>query len=149
VNDAIRCELRVPERAQVGDPVSLSLRLTNPAATSADILVWGTPFEGMWSGPVVVVERDGVPLAYLGPVVKRGAPIAADYLRIPAAGHVQAELPLHDAFELAQAGRYRIIPRFVLADVVRGTDALPRPLAAMREEPLRCAEGLLDVVPRR
>jgi len=28
-------------------------------------------------------------------------------------------------------------------------DDLPRSLAEMREEPLRCAEGLLEVVPRR
>ncbi len=35
------------------------------------------------------------------------------------------------------------------AAVVRDTDALLRLLVAMREEPLRCAEGLLEVVPRR
>ena len=149
LNDLIRCELRIPERVTVGDPVPLSLRLSNPQSVPADFLIWGTPFEEMWTGPVVLVERDGVPLEYLGPIVKRGTPTAVEYRRIPVGGHVEAELPLHEVFDLATPGRYRLTPRFVLADVVWDADDLPRSLAEMREEPLRCAEGLLEVVPRR
>lgn len=149
VTDSIRCELQLPSRVTAGEGVTLSLRLSNPGSVAAAFLVWGTPFEGMWTGPSVTIERDGSPLEYRGPMVKRGAPAAEEYLRIPAGGHVDAELPLHEAFDLTVPGRYRIVPRFVLADVVRGGEKSPRPFEAMREEPLRCAEGLLEVIQRR
>ena len=146
---ALRCELILPSVVVSAEPVDLTIRITNPGADAVAILGWGTPFEGMWSGPSVTVERDGAPVMYQGPMVKRGAPAAEEYVRIGARGMAEAALRLDAAFVLAEPGRYRVVPRFVLHDVVRGGAPVPSPLARMREEPLRCPERLLEVLPAR
>lgn len=146
---ALRCELILPSVVTAGEPVELSVRIANPDADAVAILGWGMPFEGMWSGPSVTVERDGAPVAYRGPMVKRGAPAAEEYVRIGARGMAEAALRLDAAFDLLEPGRYRVVPRFVLYDVVRGAAPIPSPLARMREEPLRCPERLLEVLPAR
>lgn len=145
----LRCELTLPARVTSGDPIALTLRLSNPGAESIAFLGWGTPFEGMWTGPSIDVTHDGAPQPYLGPMIKRGAPSAEEYVVVPSGGAVTAALPLHEAYDLSQPGRYQIVPRFVLRDVARGGDArLPRRPDAMREEPLRCPERLLEITPR-
>ena len=150
VSASLRCELQLPARVVSTEPVVLTMRLTNPAAGPVTVLTWGTPFEGMWTGHSVEIERDGSPVEYLGPMVKRGAPAAAEYLRLSAGGAAEAALRLDDVFDLTQPGSYRIRPRFVLHDVVWGDDGrIPTPPDAMREAPLRCPEGRLEVLPHR
>ena len=147
---ALRCEVVLPSAVASGESVELTLRIANPGADAVAILGWGTPFEGMWTGQSVQVEREGSPIEYLGPLVKRGAPTAAEYLRLPAGGAAEASLRLDAVFDLSQPGSYRIRPRFVLHDVVWGDDSrIPTPPDAMREAPLRCPEGRLEVLPRR
>ena len=58
------------------------------------MLRWNTPFEGAWLAPFVSVTRDGRPLDYHGPMVKRAEPKADQYLRIDAQGSVSAEVDL-------------------------------------------------------
>jgi hypothetical protein len=82
------------------------------------VLTWATPFEGAWLQPFVSVLRAGTPLPYLGATVKRGAPEASEYLRLPAGASRRAALDLRDAFDLSAPGDYRVVAELTLHDVI-------------------------------
>lgn len=114
---ALQCRLELPPAAKVGEPLLLTLTLTNPSATALRVLSWNTPFEGSWWGPSVQVRFGGRALPYRGPSAKRGAPAADEYLLLPPHGSRSASLDLALPFALTSPGRYELRPQFVLHDV--------------------------------
>jgi peptidyl-Lys metalloendopeptidase len=123
---APRCTLEVPARVAAGQPVMLRFTLTNPSKAGAvQVLRWNTPLEGGWFAPFVAVTRDGQALPFRGPSLKRGEPLAEDYLRLDAGASATAELDMAPAFDLSRPGRYRITPHIRLIDVFRAAAAQP------------------------
>jgi hypothetical protein len=123
---ALRCTLDVPARGVAGQPVMLRFTLANPPdGATVQVLRWNTPLEGGWFAPFVAVTRHGQALPFRGPSLKRGEPLAADYLRLDAGASATAELDMAPAFDLSRPGRYRITPRIRLIDVFRATAAQP------------------------
>lgn len=116
-------------------PPALRLTLRNSSAATLSVLDWGTPFEG-WMQPFVRVSRDGVPLDYLGPSVKRGDPDRSEYLRLAAGRSRSVTLALAPAFDVSAPGRYRIEPQLLLHDVT--TKPGPRLRSAHRSQALAC-----------
>lgn len=114
---AIQCRLQVPATVPAGAPVPLTVVLRNADRRALRVLTWGTPFEGAWRQPFVVVTRDGVAVPYTGALVKRGAPLPGEYLRIPAGGSRRAALDLREAFDLSAPGAYRVVSAIVLHDL--------------------------------
>lgn len=103
---ALRCTLAV-ETAAVGG-LALQATLHNTGPRSLRLLRWGTPFEGAWLAPIVRIERDGQPLDYQGPMVKRRAPQLRDHLTLKPGQTVQAVLPLAPAWVIDTPGQYRL-----------------------------------------
>jgi hypothetical protein len=138
---ALRCTLQAAPRAQVGQRVWMRFTLTNTSAAPLQVLSWNTPFEGAWFAPFVTVRRDGgAALPYRGPMLKRGDPQAADYLRLEAGQSLNAELDLALPFDLTVPGRYRVQPRIQLIDLMVPTAAAsaPRPRAQHQGAELAC-----------
>jgi peptidyl-Lys metalloendopeptidase len=54
------------------------------------------------------VTRDGQPVAYTGPLVKRGAPTDADYVRLGAGESLRYEVELTGVYDLSRNGQYAI-----------------------------------------
>lgn len=122
---SLQCELTV---ALQPEP-TLQFVLRNRGPDAVAVLTWGTPFEG-WYQPFVRVLRDGQPLPYAGPVVKRGDPEADEMRRLAAGGTRSASLALAPAFDLRAPGRYRVEPAIVLHDarpLAPREGATPRP----------------------
>jgi hypothetical protein len=137
--DTLGCRLAVPDHPVLGQPVPLTLTLANHGPAALAFLRWKTPFEQRWTGPFVSVLRDGVPLAYQGPMVKRGDPDAAQYVRLAPGESRSASLDLALPFDLTQAGRYEVRPDVVLADVLaEGQGTVPRTRDALQAVALRC-----------
>ena len=109
----LRCALSAPAQVASGQPVPLRFRFSNAGREPLRLLLWGTPFEG-WLAPFVQVERDGQVLAYGGAQLKRGAPVAEDWLRIAPGRARLATVDLAEAFDLHLPGRYTVRPRLVL-----------------------------------
>lgn len=103
---ALRCTLAV-DLATAGGP-ALKATLHNASTRSLRLLRWGTPFEGAWLAPIVRIERDGQPLDYQGPMVKRRAPQLRDHLTLKPGQTVQAVLPLAPAWVIDTPGQYRL-----------------------------------------
>lgn len=134
----ITCRLSVPAQGQSGQPVPLRMQLANPGSAPVQVLTWNTPFEGDWFGPFVEVSRNGQPLPYQGPMLKRGDPAADEYLTLPARASRQAELDLARAFDLGQPGHYRVVTVGRLADVWQGEAATLRTRASFQAQALEC-----------
>ena len=69
--------------------------------------MWFTPLEGL-AGDLFQVRREGVELFYRGKLVKRGPPIAEDYVWIDAGGSISAEVDLVEGYDFSQAGQYTL-----------------------------------------
>ena len=114
---ALRCTVEAPTQAVTGQPVLLRFTVTNTGPVPLQVLRWNTPFEGAWFAPFVEVKRDGKPLPFQGPMIKRAEPSAEDYLRFDAGQSIDAELDLALPFDLSRSGRYGVQPRLRLIDV--------------------------------
>jgi uncharacterized protein (DUF58 family) len=121
----LQCSLTAPASVVAGQPVPLRFTLANRGPVGVQVLEWGTPFEG-WFGAYVEVSRDGVAVAYRGPMVKRGDPAADEYLRIAPHRARRAEVDLAQPFDLSVPGVYRMQPRITLFDVAAAGSPAPR-----------------------
>ena len=144
---ALRCQLALPAQAALGQPLRLKLTLTNTGAQPLQVLTWATPFDG-WFAPYVAVRLEGRDLPYRGPSVKRGEPLAEDFVRLAPGRSRSATVNVAQAFELNQPGSYELLPRIVLFDV----SVAARPVVRLREQfeaqPLNCPSLHFRIAPR-
>ncbi|MFO1339731.1 MAG: hypothetical protein U1F53_16150 [Burkholderiaceae bacterium] len=146
---ALRCTLAAPARVVAGEPVVLRFSFSNPGPSPLQVLRWNTPFEGAWLAPFVELTRDGRPVSYQGPMVKRAEPGPDSYLRIEAHSAATAEIELAPAFDVSLPGRYRVQPRLHLADVrVARAGPVERPRAEHVGTDLACPAVSFSVVPK-
>ena len=96
-------------RAVIGPAGDVLVRVTlaNPTTETMRVLRWNTPADGL-SEPLFDVTRDGVPVEYIGPLVKRAAPTAADYLRLEPGATRFYDVDLSEAYSFAAGGAYAI-----------------------------------------
>jgi len=135
----LRCTLKAPAHATAGAPVMLRFTLSNTGGVPVQVLQWNTPFEDGWFSPYVELTRDGVPVPYNGPALKRGEPTADQYFRLAAGASRSVEVDLALPFDVTKPGRYRVLPRLQLFDVVpAGSGPVPRPRDRLRAVPLDC-----------
>jgi len=113
---ALSCTLSVVQPRAGARVVTLSFTLRNGSDRPVAVLGWNTPFDG-WFGEYLDITRDGVPVAYQGPVAKRGVPDADDYVKLKARGRRTATIDLAAAYAVTQPGCYRVTFRGVLHDV--------------------------------
>ena len=143
----LHCSLTAPASVAAGRPAPLRFTLANRGAVAVQVLEWGTPLEG-WFGAYVEVSRDGVAIAYRGPMVKRGDPAADEYVRIAAHRTRRAEVDLAQPFDLSVPGVYRVRPRITLFDVAVAGAPVPRPRDRLVSQALNCPEFEVRVVAR-
>ncbi|MED5618493.1 hypothetical protein [Ideonella sp. BN130291] len=144
----LRCSLQAPARATAGAPVMLRFTLSNTGRTPVQVLQWNTPFEDGWFSPYVELTRDGVPVPYNGPMVKRAEPSADQYFRLAAGASRSVEVDLALPFDLSVPGRYHVAPRLHLIDVA-GAGTVPRPRSRHSGAPLDCNPVDIEVGPPR
>ena len=96
-------------RSVIGPSGDVLVRVTlaNPTTETMRVLRWNTPADGL-SEPLFDVTRDGVPVEYIGPLVKRAAPTAADYLRLEPGATRFYDVDLSEAYSFAAGGAYAI-----------------------------------------
>jgi peptidyl-Lys metalloendopeptidase len=100
------------------DGVNVRFTLANQGADDLLVLKWKTPLAG-FEGNLFSVERDGERVAYTGRLVKRAAPRAADYVRIPAGDSVSVTFDLSAVYDMRQPGNYSVRYGASGIDVVR------------------------------
>jgi peptidyl-Lys metalloendopeptidase len=98
-----------PEKASVGktDDVVVKVTFTNTSGSPQYVLKSHTPFQGM-DAPVFEITRDGQPVRYLGRLVKRAAPTAADYYLLKPGASYTVKVELSSLYDMATTGDYAV-----------------------------------------
>lgn len=96
-------------RTVIGPAGDVLVRVTiaNSTAAPMRVLAWNTPAHGVGE-PLFDVIRDGVPVDYLGPVVKRDAPTPADYLDLEPGDSIEYAVDLGALYSFAASGEYAV-----------------------------------------
>ena len=87
--------------------VWVTVTLSNDTKNTVRVLKWFTPVDGVEES-LLVVKRDGQPVAYLGPRYKRAAATEQDYLSLKAGESVSSAVNLGEYYDLSQSGQYEV-----------------------------------------
>jgi peptidyl-Lys metalloendopeptidase len=102
----------------MADAVNVRFTLANQGSDDLFVLKWKTPLAGI-EGDLFAVERDGERVPYTGRLVKRAAPRASDYARIPAGESLSVSFDLSAVYDMRQPGNYTVRYAASGIDVVR------------------------------
>jgi len=101
------CKLIAHETYVIGKPITVEFEIANHTDDDISFLPWGLPIEGFWSR-LYTVTKDGKNIPYQGPLIKREAPSADEYIVIAKGSTLKQSLDLSQAYELSQSGRYSV-----------------------------------------
>src|SRR5690348_13302984 len=88
------------QAATANNDVVVKVTFTNTSGSPQYVLKSHTPFEGV-SAPVFEVTRDGQPVRYMGKIVKRAAPTAADYYLLKPGASYTVKVELSSLYDMA------------------------------------------------
>lgn len=89
------------------EDVLVKVTITNTSSSPQYVLKSRTPFEGV-AAPLFEITRDGEKVPYLGALIKRPAPTAADYYLLkPGASHT-VKVELSALYDMSVTGDYAI-----------------------------------------
>jgi len=118
---ALKYSLIAEDSYSMGKPIILGFTLENLTNECFWILTWYTPLEGL-KGRIFKVTCSGKEILYNGPMVKRGGPELADYVRIGPKGSVSAKVVLSAAYSLPVSNECRVEFEGRIHDIVRDTN---------------------------
>ncbi|MEO6060966.1 MAG: M35 family metallo-endopeptidase [Thermoflexales bacterium] len=87
--------------------VVVQLTVSNPGKDAGSLAAWQAP-ELDLDDALFAVTRDGKPVDYVGPVVKRSAAEKADILRLDGGAKIVRQIDLTDAYDFSQSGEYAV-----------------------------------------
>jgi peptidyl-Lys metalloendopeptidase len=85
----------------------LVFTMANDGPAAVHVLRWQTPFDGVTSD-LFIIERDGVAVDYVGPLYKRAAPQARDYIALQPGASRAVEVDLSAFYDMKAGGQYTI-----------------------------------------
>ncbi len=96
------------DRATVADrDVLVDVVFTNAGTSPVTFVNWFLP-DGELDGDMFLLARDGQPVSYLGPIVKRTAPAAADMITLAPGESIARTADLGSVYDLSASGVYSI-----------------------------------------
>jgi peptidyl-Lys metalloendopeptidase len=104
------------------DDVAVTVRITNESGEAVLVPTRYLPSPRATAG-VFAVTRNGAPVAYLGPLVKRGALTAADFEKIGAGASLDFSVELSALYDFSAAGVYDIRYEVESVPTLRGRAA--------------------------
>ncbi|HEX4495017.1 MAG TPA: hypothetical protein VIE43_05045 [Thermoanaerobaculia bacterium] len=140
----LECKMEAMRPQIAGGPNGIRFQVINRMPGALSVLRWNTPFEG-WRGTIVTVTFQGRELPYRGPMVKRGDPVAGDYMRLRASESQIIGMDLSQAYDLSKPGLYTVKVTGGVQDVIQDGTPAPRPRDRFQGVGLVCNELTLDV----
>jgi peptidyl-Lys metalloendopeptidase len=104
------------------EPVALTLRLSNMGAASVWVLRWQLPSDEI-DADILQVTRDGQAVPYIGPLVKRPAPVAQDWVEIRAGDELAAAFDPSAVYDMRGQGQYAVTFKAWQLDVMTSNPA--------------------------
>jgi peptidyl-Lys metalloendopeptidase len=99
----------VPQPVLRGDvDVSVEVSVTNVSRGPVTLLRWQLPGDDLEGALFRITDENGRPVRYVGPLIKRGAPEAADHVRLQPGETLNFPVELTATYDLSRNGRYAI-----------------------------------------
>lgn len=89
------------------EDVSVTVTLTNISSEPVRLLKFYIP-DGRLKEGLFEVTRDGEPVEYIGPHIKRAAPTAGDYITLAPGESVSGSAPVSGFYDLSETGGYTV-----------------------------------------
>jgi hypothetical protein len=83
-------------------------QIHNNSLSVVSFLPWGTPWEGAFSRDMFNIESAGRKIEYIGPMIKRSAPSARDYIEIKPGASQLVKLDISNGYNLENRGDYSL-----------------------------------------
>ena len=113
----------MPDSTTVSDrQVLVDVVFTNVGESSIRMVNWFLP-DGDLDADMFLMSRNGKPVMYLGPVVKRAAPSAHDMITLAPGESISRSVDLASAYDLSRSGEYSI--QYAVASTHLFAPALP------------------------
>ena len=100
--------------------VMVNVTMTNFSAEPVQVLRWYTPLQQASTG-LFKVTRNGEAVDYVGALVKRGTPTAADYVTIAAGSSITRAVKVSDLYDFSATGVYTVEYDVASMHTYRGT----------------------------
>lgn len=84
----------------------LNFYVENKNSADVQMLIWNTPFEQELSADIFTVSLDGQAVPYLGLKIKRGKPVADDFIVVPHGKKVETQIDIANYYDLSAPGQY-------------------------------------------
>lgn len=130
------------------DSLNIRFTITNNSARTLNLLKWNTPFDG-FNDDYFNITRDGEPVLYLGRVVKRGKPQAADYIAVSANSSVSVEINLAEGYGIFQTGEYSVEYNAVILDIGSASPATLSTRKKLEPKAVRSNEATFRILEER
>lgn len=95
-----------PSAENVGDG-TIEYSLINTSGTTVHVLRWQTPVDGL-TNDLFSVRQNGVEIAYIGPLYKRVAPRAEDFVELKPGESLDAKVDLSAWYDMRDGGQYEV-----------------------------------------
>ena len=98
------------------DGATLAYYVENTSNASIKLLVWGTPFENPLFSNIFSVTRGNQKSLYLGRLIKRGLPVANNYVMLKPGEKVHTTIDISKHYDMSLPGAYNVMLDLVEID---------------------------------
>jgi peptidyl-Lys metalloendopeptidase len=88
---------------------TVTLELVNTAPKTVALLRWNLPLDNRFGSNSFLVRFNGLPVTYLGPVVKYDGPFLNDYVLLEPNGTITVDVSLEDLYDFSLPGKYDVL----------------------------------------
>lgn len=105
---SFKCLISASPVQKISDGVWVSFELSSNQSSISKILPWHTPLEGIWKDLFLVKPQQQPPLQYAGPIMKRAAPVDADYTSFSSTKSLTNQVNLALTYPMEKKQSYHI-----------------------------------------
>ena len=103
----LRVSVMAAQASSGGFLGSVDVAITNTSNHTVRVPKWELP-SGFLEAKLFQVSRDGQPVQYEGPMIKRGLPAAADFAILRAGETLRTTVDLSGSYDMAKSGEYLV-----------------------------------------
>ena len=128
-----------PSAENAGDG-TIEYSLINQTGSTVHVLRWQTPVDGL-TNDLFNVSQNGEPVTYTGPLYKRVAPRAQDFIELKPGESLDAKVDLSTWYDMRKGGQYEVSYAREASEVVKEVMAAARGGAGAAAEAFDMSRG--------
>ncbi|MGB0134330.1 M35 family metallo-endopeptidase [Dokdonella sp.] len=97
---------------------TIEFSLVNQSSATVSVLRWQTPLDGV-TNDLFMVSQNGKPAVYTGPLYKRMAPRAGDFIELKPGESLNASVELSMYYDMRAGGQYQVSYDRMASEVIR------------------------------